>query len=355
MLLQILITLLLGTPLFIGGQKLGKGLVRRGVTAKDLFKGNEVFGVLFLLVYIGLLMFAVTLPQMPALPVEWRFYGMRVSWTLLRVMLMAVCGIGLTIALHTAKKDAIAVILIGLIGLGGLSSTEAYFLEPIYPELFNNLQANGIFRQTSNSSCAPAALATILRLWGIDATESSVARLAQTSRLGTSMAQLIIAAKGYDMDGIELKPTWEQMQKINRPGVLAVWLLDRGKKLPHAVALLGLNSEFAIIGDPSRGMIFELDRQSFAEVWREEYVPIFRKGDRALATQETIDYLKKLGYVKASENGDDLKSAIGQFQEANNMKPTGNLDAQTVLLLTGSFLQNVPTLNPPNSPLRYQL
>ncbi|MGL4375295.1 MAG: peptidoglycan-binding domain-containing protein, partial [Microcoleaceae cyanobacterium] len=54
-----------------------------------------------------------------------------------------------------------------------------------------------------------------------------------------------------------------------------------------------------------------------------------------------------LGYVKASENGDDLKSAIGQFQEANNMKPTGNLDAQTVLLLTGSFLQGVPTLNSP--------
>ena len=109
------------------------------------------------------------------------------------------------------------------------------------------------------------------------------------------MAQLIIAAKGYDMDGIELKPTWEQMPKINRPGVLAVWLLDRGKKLPHPVALLGLNSEFTIICNPSRGRIFELERKSFAEVWREEYVPIFPKGDRALATQETIDYLKKLG------------------------------------------------------------
>ena len=168
------------------------------------------------------------------------------------------------------------------------------------------------------------------------------------------MAQLIIAAKSYDMDGIELKPTWEQMQKINRPGVLAVWLLDRGKKLPHAVALLGLNSEFAMIGDPSRGRIFELDRKSFAEVWREEYVPIFRKGDRALATQETIDYFKKLGYLKASENGDNLKSAIGQFQEANSMKATANLDPQTILLLTGGFLQDVPTLNPPNPPLRYQ-
>jgi hypothetical protein len=66
-------------------------------------------------------------------------------------------------------------------------------------------------------------------------------------------------------------------------------------------------------------------------------------------TQETIDYLKKLGYLKASENSDDLKSAIGQFQEANHIKPTGNLDAQTVLLLTGSFLQDVPTLNTPRS------
>jgi hypothetical protein len=108
-------------------QNLGQLLVRRGVTAKDLFKGNQVFSVLFILLYISVLMLALNLPQMPAFPVEWRFYGMGVSWTLLRVMLMGVCGIGLTIALHTAKKDAIAVILIGLIVFGGLSSAEAYF------------------------------------------------------------------------------------------------------------------------------------------------------------------------------------------------------------------------------------
>jgi Putative peptidoglycan binding domain len=58
--------------------------------------------------------------------------------------------------------------------------------------------------------------------------------------------------------------------------------------------------------------------------------------------------------VKASENGDNLKSAIGQFQEANRMKATANLDPQTILLLTGGFLQDVPTLNPPNPPLPYQ-
>src|SRR4028118_1443446 len=102
-----------------------------------------------------------------------------------------------------------------------------------------------VLRQTSNGGCARAGLATVLRRWGIDATESSVAREAGTSRLGTSMPQLIVAARALGVNAIELAPTWEQIQQINRPGVLAVWLFDGPRKLPHAVALLGMNDSIA--------------------------------------------------------------------------------------------------------------
>lgn len=340
---QILITLLIGIPLFIGGQKFGKILVRQGVTAQDLFRGNLPLTLLFIGLYIGVLIFALNFPQVASFPVEWRFYGMRVTWTILRLILMGVCGIGVTIAWYTARQEAIIVILIGLIGLGGFTQVENYFLSPIHAELFDNLQANGVFRQTSNSSCAPAALATILRLWGLNATESSVAKFAGTSRLGTSMAQLIVAAKNWNMDGIELNPTWEQIQKINRPGILAVWLLDRGRKLPHAVALLKITPEIALIGDPARGRIIEVDRSFFSTIWREEYVPIFTKGDKVLSRQEAIHYLQKLGYLSPG-NSLNLQDAIRRFQEDNGVPSTGNLDPQTVLLLSGSFLEGVPNL-----------
>ncbi|MFM9263907.1 cysteine peptidase family C39 domain-containing protein [Tychonema sp. BBK16] len=338
--MEIIVTLVLGSLLLIWGMRFGRVLVRSGVTANDLFKGRNSIALLFLGFYIGLLLLALNLPQMPALPIEWRVHGMRVTWTLLRVMLMGVCGIGLTVSWLTARSQVIAVILIGCLGLGGFTSAEAYFMAPIYADLIDNLRPNGVFKQTSNSSCAPAALATVLRKWGMDATESSVARLAGTSRLGTSMPQLIIAARALGMQGIELSPNWEQIQQINRPGILAVWLFNGPRKLPHAVALLGINNNIATIADPSRGRIFYLDRPTFAKIWREQYVPIFRSADILLSDKQAINYLSKLGY-----NSGNLPADIERFQKDKNLKPSGKLDRMTELMLSGPFLEGVPRLD----------
>jgi len=338
--MEIVVMLVLGSVLLVWGMRFGRVLVRSGVTANDLFKGRNAIALLFLGFYFGLLLLALNLPQMPVLPIEWRVHGMRVTWTLLRVMLMGVCGIGLTISWQTARSQVIAVILIGCLGLGGFTGAESYFLAPIYTDLVDNLQPNGVFRQTSNSSCAPAALATVLRRWGMDATESSVAREAGTSRLGTSMPQLIVAARALGIQAIELSPTWEQIQQINRPGVLAVWLFDGSRKLPHAVALLGINNNIATIADPSRGRIFYLDRPTFTKIWREQYVPIFRAADILLTDKQAIDYLNKLGY-----NSGNLQADIERFQKDKKIKVSGKLDRMTELMLSGPFLEGAPRLD----------
>ena len=338
--MEIIVTVVLGSVLLVLGMRFGRVLVRSGVTANDLFKGTNAIALLFLGFYIGLLLLALNLPQIPALPIEWRVHGMQVTWTLLRVMLMGICGIGLTISWQTARSQVIAVILIGCLGLAGFTGAQSYFLAPIYADLIDNLQPNGVFRQTSNSSCAPAALATVLRRWGMDATELSVAREAGTSRLGTSMPQLIVAARALGVNAIELRPSWEQIQQINRPGVLAVWLFDGPRKLPHAVALLGMNDSVAAIGDPARGRIFYLDRATFALIWREEYVPIFRSADIWLSDKQAIDYLSKLGY-----NSGNLRADIEAFQKHKNLKISGKLDRMTELMLSGPFLEGVPRLD----------
>jgi predicted double-glycine peptidase len=335
--MEILVTLVLGSVLLIWGMRFGKVLVRSGVTANDLFKGRKAIVLVFFGFYFAGVLLAINLPQMPALPIEWRFHGMRVTWTLLRVMLMGICGIGLTISWQTARSQVIAVILIGLLGLGGFTGAEAYFMAPIYPKLVDNLRPNGVFKQTSNSSCAPAALATVLRKWGIDATESSVARLAGTSRLGTSMPQLIIAARALGMQGVELSPSWKQMQQINRPGILA---FDGIRQLPHAVALLAMNDNTAVIGDPSRGRIFYLDRATFAKIWRDQYVPIFRAADILLTDKQAIEFSTKLGY-----NYGNLPADIERFQKDKKLKVTGKLDRMTELMLSGPFLEGVPRLD----------
>ena len=336
-------TLILGGLAFRWGMGLGRVLLRSGATANDLFKGRNTLSLLFLGLYVALVVLALNVPQMQIFPLEWRVYGMQVTWTVLRVLLLGFCGLAYVITRKTARSQVIAVVLLGLLGVGGFSTAEAYFLAPIHQELQNNLLPNGVFRQTSASSCAPAALATVLRQWGIAATESSVAKQAGTSRLGTSMPQLIIAARKVGMEGVELSPTWEQMRQINRPGVLGVWTLDGVRKLPHAVALLAMDAEAVTIGDPASGKIYALNRQQFDRIWRQQYVPIFRPSENEITPAEAANYLTQLGYMSSPTGR--LRLGTEKFQTAMGLKETGNLDVQTVLLLTGPFRKNGPTLS----------
>jgi len=346
MYLEAIATLFLGGLAFWWGTRLGQMLLRQGSTANDLFKGKTSVSLLFLGLYMGLLMLALYVPQWQMLPLEWRISGMRVTWTLIRVILLGFCGVTFAVSWKTARLQIVAIVLLGILGIGGFSATEAYFLAPIYTELEDHLNPNGIFEQTSASSCAPSALATILHRWGLKETESSIARLAGTSQLGTSMPQLVAALTAIDMGAIELAPTWEQMQKINRPGVLATWLYSDGRRDPHAVALMGLSDTIALVADPAFGKYFEVPRKQFERIWRNEYLPVFRPQDVALTAAETADYLHRLGYLQQNVSVDRavLEPAVRQFQKAMGIAETGIVSPQTALMLTGSFLSGVPTL-----------
>jgi predicted double-glycine peptidase len=346
MYLEAIATIFFGGLAFWWGIHLGHLLFRQGATANDMFKGKTSVSLLFLGLYMGLLMLALNVPQWQALPLDWRISGMRVTWTLLRVILLGFCGVTFAVSWKTARIQIVAIALLGVLGISGFSAAEGYFLAPIYADLDDNLQPNGIYEQTSSSSCAPSALATVLNLWGLKETESSVARLAGTSRLGTSMPQLVGALAAIGMGGLELSPTWEQMQKINRPGVLATWLYSEGRRDPHAVALVGLNDTTAMIADPAFGKFFQVPREQFDRIWRKEYVPVFRSEEVTLTAGETADYLRRLGYLQqGSVERGILDQTIRRFQKDMGIPETGVVNPQTALMLTGSFLSGVPTLN----------
>ncbi|MGF1495779.1 MAG: cysteine peptidase family C39 domain-containing protein, partial [Elainellaceae cyanobacterium] len=343
---------LLGSLLFTGGVRCGLMLLRRGATANDLFKSKTPLSLAFLGIYVFFMVLVLNVPQMEALPLEWRFHGLRITWSLMRIMLLGICGVAITVSWYTARRQVMAVVLVGILGLAAFVGAERYLLSPIHGSLTDNLQESGVFRQTSDSSCAPAALATLLRVWDISTTESQVAELAQTSRMGTSMPQLIVAAQSFGMDGHELSPSLATLRRINRPGILSVWLKNGNRKLPHAVALLGADSQTYFIADPAHGQIFALSPQELAEIWRQEYVPIFRPDELYITRQETVHSLRSLGYLPHSQTADSdapvsseaIAKAISQLQEDHGLWATGTLDDETRLILTGPFLEGTPTL-----------
>lgn len=343
-------TVLLGSLAFWWGIRFGRLLLRKGATAKDLFKGKTSVSLAFLGLYVTMLLLVLYVPQWHWLPLEWRVHGMQVTWTAMRVILLGVCGVGFVVSWHTSRTQVCAVLLVGLLGVSGFTTAESYLLAPIYPSLIDNLRVNGVFKQTSASSCAPAAMATVLHRWGVDAPESKVAELAGTSRLGTSMPQLVVAARELGLDAIELTgTTWETVQRINRPGVLASWLLNgSGRRSPHAIALLGLSPDTATIADPAWGKIYQVDREQFHKVWRREYVALFRPEEAILAPAEVSTYLTRLGYL--TDASTEVTAALKRFQTVAGLRPTGEVDKLTALMLSGPFLEEVPTLREPVLP-----
>jgi predicted double-glycine peptidase len=280
-------TILFGTLAFIWGGRLGRVMVRNGATANDLFKGNQAIVLLVLVLYLGLVVIAVNLPQWSGFPLEWRASGLRVTWTVIRILLLGVCGLGAMVCWRTARVQVWMVAIVGLFGIMLFTGVESYFLSPIYGSLRNDLRPNGIYRQTSNSSCAAAALATLLRDWQVpNVSESSVAKHAQTSRLGTTMPQVIAAAQEFGFDGVELKLTWDQLLRINRPGILAVWGDPEKRRDPHAMVLMAMDKTTAIVADPAVGRFLSYDMAQFNRLWRREFVPIFRQGELDLAKRD---------------------------------------------------------------------
>jgi predicted double-glycine peptidase len=341
MLVEFVATVLLGILCWQMGHRLGQWMLRRGATANDLFKGSKVLVVVVLLFYLGVLVVAVNLPQWQGLPLAWRVYGMQVSWTIVRVLLLGACGLGYAICRKTARNQLVYVAIVGVLGLVCFTVAEGFFIAPIHGQLTNHLKPNGVYRQSSDSSCAPAALATLLYRWNLpQATESTVARLAGTSRMGTSMPQILRAARSFGMDGQEMSPTWEQIRQINRPGILSIWQISGLRRLPHAVALMAMTADKAIVADPASGKYIVWNRQEFNRVWRQEFLPIYRSGEADLSWTQAQDYLQKLGY-----RNQDTPNAVRLFQAESSLKTTGKLDVPTVLMLTGKSLKQVPTLN----------
>ena len=111
---------------------------------------------------------------------------------------------------------------------------------------------------------------------------------------------------------------------------------------------LGMDDESVIIGDPAFGKIYQIGKTEFLDRhWRNQYVPIFRPLDLVLAPAQTAELLYRSGFLSQSEGNqsDHLKAALQQFQKVMRVAPTGELDAETALLLSGQFLDKVPRLD----------
>jgi len=133
--------------------------------------------------------------------------------------------------------------------------------ETIIPENITIPQKDttGIVMQSTEYSCGPAALATVLQNMGFNVTEQELKVLAGTDETGTSMYGLAQAAqsKGLNVAGMRLS-----IDEL-RPDMIVHVIKDG---TPHYRVVREVTENSVKLADPSLGNI-EMTREKFNEIY----------------------------------------------------------------------------------------
>jgi len=115
--------------------------------------------------------------------------------------------------------------------------------------------------QETDSSCGPASLRYLLRYYGVDVSESELARVAGTTKAGTSLMGLANAADEYGFDAEAWQLDWTRPYELRTPAI--VHLPDR----QHFVVVKQITEDQVIVADPAIGLL-SFSHSEFTRVWR---------------------------------------------------------------------------------------
>ncbi len=255
--LEIVVTGALGGALaFVCGVRLR----RRGITAANALDGRqrEAYAALAVLGVLVALLFPPSVRDLLPVPV--------VLW-MQHLLWPAVGGLALSSAFlllgleaggwrDPARRRAM---LTGTLGLAAAAALVFSRLTPVAPRLRDTVTPDGVVMQTSPSSCAAAAMATLARVSGLDSTMSErvMAERAGSTLLGTSTLGELRALRSLGARAVfarRLSP--EALRARRELALLHVEEPVAGQRISHAVALIGYDAARGeyIIANPLYGV-----------------------------------------------------------------------------------------------------
>lgn len=252
---------------------LGKRAARLGVGAT---RGVSIAGIAMLLAWAWLrhnLGVAVRLfPEELLLCVE---------GTLAVPLFMLVIGVAW--ANSRRLRQRVAVGLAVMIGVAHFLHGGIWMLQSTPVSAFGAATQAGMFRQTQDYSCVPAACATALMKLGVETTEARMAELTHT-RPGTG-ATVLRAVHGlnreladtpYETRVAEL--SWDELRRGTMPA-LAVASFETGRR--HMIVVLEMKPQVTLIADPAEGKMW-LSRSQFEEIYTGQAIVFVPREGRSI-------------------------------------------------------------------------
>lgn len=157
----------------------------------------------------------------------------------------------------------------------------------------------GIVKQGFDYSCGAAALATILHLYGHQATELQLLQAMNVNDGITSFEEMagVLPSFGFQAQGLAV--SFEQLSQLQVP-VIAYLRLE-GKT--HFTVLLGTSKDFVWLGDPSWGNRL-LTKQRFLTLWQTQ--PHATDGKILVVLPTGSQKLEREGLRMPASDGDGL-------------------------------------------------
>ena len=141
------------------------------------------------------------------------------------------------------------------------------FLQPTIVSAQQSLRRGAVIRQTSDLTCGPAAVATLLKFYfSENTTEDEIAKIAGTYEKGTSSLLDLRNAcriKGYEAIGYRMTLP-QLLREIEKSGVPVV--VHFKEPSLHFALVVGQVGNFILVSDPSRGNV-SMDVADFLHRW----------------------------------------------------------------------------------------
>jgi len=159
------------------------------------------------------------------------------------------------IAFRTKHHEKWKVVISGVLLIAAVQYVQWMYTRPLAPQLGESISSDGIFLQSSGSSCVAASAANILQTFGIKKTEKEMAELFGTNLIrGTSVAQIVYGLRKISFSGKKKFIKDSDLTKLKAPAI--IFLNDEDGGIPHAVAYMGSIDKKAEIWDPAGGKAF---------------------------------------------------------------------------------------------------
>ena len=120
-----------------------------------------------------------------------------------------------------------------------------------------------VVRQYDRTDCGPAALLSVLKFWGGDASLVAVRELALTDTNGTTLLALLRAAERLGLRASGASGEYDDLRTVALPCVAHV-VVDG--ILPHYVVVYRVGEKTVLLGDPARGIV-RMCRSDFLSIW----------------------------------------------------------------------------------------